>query len=51
VKAKAAKVVKGLRKQQSGMIIILLLILALVMSASTCAFFAQSSDLLPIAAL
>ena len=48
-KAKAAKGLEGLRKQQSGMILITL-ILALVGIASACAFLAQCSVLLPVAA-
>jgi hypothetical protein len=48
-KAKATKVMEGLRKQQSGMIVIML-ILALVGIASACAFLAQCSVLLPVAA-
>jgi hypothetical protein len=48
-KAKATKVMEGLRKQQSGMILITL-ILALVGIASACAFLAQCSVLLPVAA-
>ena len=48
-KAKATKVISGLRKQQSGMILTTL-ILALVGIASACAFLAQCSLLLPLAA-
>ncbi len=48
-KAKATKVMEGLRKQQSGMIVIML-ILALVGIASACAFLAQCGVLLPVTA-